>query len=205
MYHLFLIRHGTTEAMENRVMQGITDSPLSPRGQEQALRASKALEHVPFKIAFSSPMVRALETASIIAKPHSSLKIASLDPLHEMDFGYYEGRPYFASPDEVPQGIRRLLLIAKVAFAQATGESLTSISRRAIKGWEQISEAIPGGEILIVSHAVLLNYLLKYLLSNDTFNSIKPVNLRPCSITELEVTSPGISKLVRFNDTAHLK
>jgi hypothetical protein len=47
--------------------------------------------------------------------------------------------------------------------------------------------------------------LLKYLLPKPDFEAIKPASLRPCSITELEVISPGNSRIVRFNDTAHLK
>ena len=49
-------------------------------------------------------------------------------------------------------------------FAQATGESLRSVSRRAEKSWAEISAAAPEGKLLIVSHGVLINYLLKYLL-----------------------------------------
>jgi broad specificity phosphatase PhoE len=196
MYNIILVRHGTTQAMDKHVMQGSSDSPRL---------ASNALERIHFNAVFSSPAVRTSETAAIIAKPHPGLTIFPLDTLREMDFGYYEGRPYFASPDEVAYGFKRFILILKVLFAQATGESSRSLSMRAKAGWEKISTIIPAGEILIVSHAVLLNYLLKYLLPKAAFNSIQSVNLRPCSITELEITMPGDARIVRLNDTSHLK
>jgi hypothetical protein len=43
------------------------------------------------------------------------------------------------------------------------------------------------------------------LLPATTFEAIQPVNLQPCSITELEVITPGKAKIIRVNDTAHLK
>ena len=205
MHHLFLIRHGTTEAIEKHLMQGSTDSPLSAQGREEARRTAKELSTMRFNAAFSSPMGRTLETARILASAHARLEIIQLDDLHEMDFGFYEHKLYFASPDEVPTGLRRLILLVKIVLAQATGETLIQVSRRASRSWEQLSAVVPEGVILIVSHGVLLNFLLKYLLPEATFETIKPVSLRPCSITELEVTSPGKAKIIRINDMAHLK
>lgn len=205
MHHLILIRHGTTEDIDQRLMQGASDSPLSARGREEARRTAEALGSLPFNAAFSSPMGRALETAGIITSAHPGLEVVRLDDLHEMDFGFYELKPYFASPDEVPHGLRRLSLLAKIMLAQATGETLANVGKRALKSWNQISTIAPEGLVLIVSHGVLLNYLLKYLLPGSTYKAIKPINLRPCSITELQVPSAGTAGIIRVNDTAHLK
>ena len=205
MQNVFLVRHGTTEDIEKHLMQGASDSPLSARGREEAQQTAGVLGRIRFKAIFSSPMGRARETAQILAGRHPGLEITLLDDLHEMDFGYYEKKPYFASPDEVPHGLSWLSLLAKIMIAQATGETLSHVSRRALKSWGQIISKVPEGPILIVSHGVLINYLLKYLLSKPDFEAIKPANLRPCSITELEVTSPGNAKLIRINDTSHLK
>jgi len=205
MHHLFLIRHGTTEAIEKHLMQGSTDSLLSANGREEARRVAEALKAVRFDAVFSSPMGRSVETARIITHSHHGLEIIQLDDLREMNFGFYEYKPYFGSPDEVPQGFRRLNLLVKILIAQATGESLSRVRRRAFKSWEQITTTTPGGVVLIVSHGVLLNCLLQYLLPEDSFEAIKPASLRPCSITELEVYSPGKAKILRINGTAHLK
>jgi broad specificity phosphatase PhoE len=205
MVHLYLIRHGTTEDIEKRLMQGSSDSPLSARGREEAQRTAEALRTIQFSDAFSSPMGRALETARILTSFHPGLKVIQVDELHEMDFGYYERKVYFASPEEVPHGIRRLSLLAKIMLAQVTGETLVHVGRRASRSWEKISAIANGNEILIVSHGVLLNYLLKFLLPEAAFKAIKPVSLRPCSITELEVNSTGNARIIRINDKTHLK
>ncbi len=204
MQHIILIRHGTTEDIEKRLMQGSSDSPLSARGREEALQTAEALSGIPFDAAFSSPMGRAWETAQVVALAHPELKVVRLNDLHEMDFGFYEKRVYFASPEEVPQGFRRVLLLMKVLFAQATGESLRSVSRRAVKCWAEISARVPEGRLLIVSHGVLINYFLKYLLDVQTFKGLQTTAIKPCSITELKVVVPGNAELIRFNDVAHL-
>ena len=61
---IFLVRHGTTEDIEKRIMQGSSDSPLSARGREEARRTGEALSGIRFDAAFSSPMGRAWETAT---------------------------------------------------------------------------------------------------------------------------------------------
>ena len=205
MQHIYLVRHGTTEDIEKHLMQGSSDSPLSARGREEAQRTAGALSGIRFDAAFSSPMGRAWETAQIVAKTHPEIEVVPLNNLHEMDFGFYERKPYFASPEEVPHGLRRLSLLAKVLFAQVTGESLRSVSRRAVKSWAEISTRAPAGKLLVVSHGVLINYLLKYLLDEQVFITLKTMSIKPCSITELIVSSTGDAQLIRFNDTTHLQ
>ena len=204
MQHVYLVRHGTTEDIERHLMQGSSDSPLSARGRKEAQRTAEALSGIPFDAAFSSPMGRAWETAQIVAHLHPGMEVIALNDLHEMDFGFYEKKLYFASPEEVPHGFRRLSLLAKVLFAQVTGESLRSVSRRAEKGWAEITARAPSGNLLIVSHGVLINYLIKYLLDEQVFKTLKTMSIKPCSLTELTVTSSGDVQLMRFNDTAHL-
>ena len=201
MQHIYLIRHGTTEDIEKGLMQGSSDSPLSARGRKEAQQTGEALSAIRFDAAFASPMGRAWETAQIIANSFMGIEVIPLNDLHEMDFGFYERKPYFASPEEVPHGLRRLSLLAKVLFAQVTGESLRSVSRRAVNSWAEISAQAPSGNILIVSHGVLINYLLKYLLDEQVFKTLRTVTIKPCSISEVKVTSPGSAELIRFNDT----
>ena len=173
MQHSILVRHGTTEAIEKRLMQGASDSPLSAKGSKRRAGLPDALSAIRFNAAFSSPMGRAWETAHIMpAAPR--MEAITLDDLHEMDFGFYEKKPYFASPDEEPRGLRRLYLLIKVIFAQATGESLRSVSRKTQKDWAEISAQAPAGKLLIVSHGVLINYLLKHVLNEQEFRASKP-------------------------------
>lgn len=67
MQHLYFVRHGESELNLKRTYAGQTDTPLTDRGREQARAAGGQAKTVKFDLIISSPLVRALETAQIIA------------------------------------------------------------------------------------------------------------------------------------------
>jgi probable phosphoglycerate mutase len=203
MIKLFLVRHGTTTAIEQRVLQGSSDSPLSVRGRKEAQLAAAALQYSSVEYAFSSPMGRAMETASIVCE-QLGIGYQIVDALREMDFGFYEGRGYFKAPDKDSTSLERLGLLGRILIAQITGEPLFNVSRRARKAWQIISEIADGRKVLVITHGALINTLIRYLLPREAYKKIKPVRSDPCSITELDVITPGNAVLQRLNDTRHL-
>ena len=64
---LYLVRHGETDWNRSRRIQGRTDIELNDTGREQALATSRLLARREWNAVISSPLSRALETASIIA------------------------------------------------------------------------------------------------------------------------------------------
>lgn len=204
MIKLFLVRHGTTTAVEQRVLQGSTDSPLGEHGREEARQAACALESSSIEYVFVSPMGRAKETADIICG-RLGVKYQVLENLREMDFGFYEGREYFDAPDEHSSILVRLGLLGRILIAQITGEPLFQVSRRARQAWQSISEIAQNGRVLVITHGALINYLIRYLLPREAHKKIQPVQSAPCSITELDVTTPGNAVLLRLNDVRHLQ
>ena len=66
---LILVRHGLSSFNEKGLIQGRTDdSFLTDRGYEEASKAGKALSGINFDKIYSSPLVRAAETAKTICK-----------------------------------------------------------------------------------------------------------------------------------------
>ena len=66
---LVLVRHGLSSFNAKWLIQGRTDdSFLTDEGYEQALKAGNALSKINFNQIFSSPLVRAAETAKTIKK-----------------------------------------------------------------------------------------------------------------------------------------
>jgi probable phosphoglycerate mutase len=203
MIKLFLVRHGTTTAVEQRILQGSTDSPLSDRGRDEARLAAAALQDSSVEYAFSSPMGRTRETADIICS-RLGIDYRVVDDLREMDFGFFEGREYFDAPDKYSSIPMRLGLLGRIMIAQITGEPLFHVCRRARQAWQSIAEITNNGTVLVITHGALINYLLRNLLPLEAYKKIKPVQSAPCSITELDVTTQGESALLRLNDTRHL-
>ena len=66
---LVLVRHGLSSFNAKGLIQGRTDdSLLTDEGYEQARKAGRALSKINFDKIYSSPLVRAAETAKTIKK-----------------------------------------------------------------------------------------------------------------------------------------
>ena len=64
---IYIIRHGQTELNSRKVLQGRSDHPLNERGIAQAEEAAEKLKSVSFDAVYSSPLIRAIQTARIVA------------------------------------------------------------------------------------------------------------------------------------------
>src|SRR6266853_5682826 len=90
---LYMLRHGATEANLAHLprLQGRKlDSPLAKLGVRQAEATRDFLGIRPIDHCYSSPLVRAMQTAAIVAAPHG-LSPQPLDALVEGDVGRWEG------------------------------------------------------------------------------------------------------------------
>ncbi len=90
---LVLVRHGLSSFNEKGLIQGRTDdSFLADKGYEQAFKAGKALSKINFNEIYSSPLVRAAETAKTINKSFSEEHKINFDKnLLEVDLGLWSG------------------------------------------------------------------------------------------------------------------
>lgn len=109
--NIYFVRHGQSQANLDRVIAGSRDSPLTPRGIEQAGQVAAAIvrQGIVFDVIFSSPQSRAYDTAKIIAQGigYPVEAITVLEELREKMSGAFEGRHpdelFNASDDEVRQ------------------------------------------------------------------------------------------------------
>jgi broad specificity phosphatase PhoE len=138
MKTLYFMRHGLTEMNAAGKWSGSTETILTKEGREQAIHAGKAAKGLGIDTIVCSTMVRAVETAEIVAKeigyPLDKIHKSSL--LIERHFGELEGQPY--QPDLNLDGFSDV-------------ESLDTLKNRALLALEWI-ETIPGNTILVVSH-----------------------------------------------------
>ena len=84
-----LARHGETEWTVSGQRTGLTDIPLTERGERNAQRLGDRLKGLAFAQVLSSPLQRATRTCELAGFG----AVAKLDPdLVEWDYGAYEGR-----------------------------------------------------------------------------------------------------------------
>ena len=91
---LYIVRHGQTDWNLAHRFQGSQDLPLNATGMHQAELLAKRLAHIRFDAIYSSPVVRAKDTAKAIATAQN-FKLEDIrydDRIREYSFGTWEGR-----------------------------------------------------------------------------------------------------------------
>ncbi len=97
---LWLIRHGETEWSLSGAHTGITDIPLTERGEERAAEVEHYLHHRPFQLVLVSPRKRAQETCRIAGYGDQAVID---DNLSEWNYGVFEGRTTAEIQKEIPE------------------------------------------------------------------------------------------------------
>lgn len=87
----YIVRHGQTEWNVEWRYQGQKDSPLTPKGIEQAEEAREQLRKIHFDAVFSSDLYRAKHTAEIITL-EKKLAFQTSVLLRERSSGIFEGK-----------------------------------------------------------------------------------------------------------------
>ena len=86
--NIYLARHGETEWSLSGQHTGLTDLPLTPRGEQNARRLGERLRGLTFARVFASPLKRAARTCELAGFAAA----AETDrDLVEWDYGRYEG------------------------------------------------------------------------------------------------------------------
>lgn len=149
---ILLIRHGETDWNRIRRFQGRSDIPLNQKGRDQARALALALKDEPLMAMYSSPLVRATETARIIKVFHPSISLYNEEGLVEMDLGDFDGMEAQRWAAQYPD-FRKAWQENPASVKMPGGESLEEVQIRAIDTLERITQHYPPeSTLLICSH-----------------------------------------------------
>lgn len=150
MREIYIVRHGETEWAREGKHTGLTDIPLTEKGESQAAFLGRRLEKVRFDHVFSSPLKRARETCSICG-----LNPVIDNALLEWDYGAYEG----LTSDTIHETNPEWNIFTHGAPA---GETVETVSKRAEKFIKKL-EGLEGKIALFssghISRALLTRWL----------------------------------------------
>lgn len=90
---LLFVRHGQTDNNAQKLIQGRNNPPLNEKGLSQAREIAEKLVDMDFSSIVSSPLLRAKQTAEIIAQ-RKGLLVEFDERLMERDFGLLQDQPY---------------------------------------------------------------------------------------------------------------
>lgn len=200
---LFLIRHGATQANECRpfVLQGCEiDGPLTESGRRQAGALTRFLADIQFAAIYSSPMRRAIETVSEIAASRS-LQITTIEELRECHVGRWAGLSWEEIRRQDQEQCERFLL-DPANERHPGGESYLDLQRRALPAIDQVLQAHPGQNVLVLAHNMVNRVLLSRYLELDLRHARK-IRQANCCINLLQ-HSEGTTEVVTMNSLWHL-
>ncbi|MEO8104884.1 MAG: histidine phosphatase family protein [Candidatus Saccharibacteria bacterium] len=141
MQHLYFVRHGLSVMNKQGIFSGRTETPLAREGVQQAELAGSHAAGLHIDCIVSSPMKRAIDTATIIAQKigYPVEKIIVSDLFMERAFGPLEGTAYQPNMKiEHIEGVEKAELIVQ----------------RARAGVEYL-HSLPAETILVVSHGAI--------------------------------------------------
>ena len=151
---IYIVRHGQTEMNNRKALQGRSDVPLNETGIAQARAAAEKLTGIRFDRVYTSPLIRAIQTARIVA-PY--VEPVMDDRLIEMDYGPYEGCDLTRLPPEI------MTFFSDFVHNPAPDgmEQLSSVVARAGSFLEELRKV--EGNILLSAHAISMKGMLEYL------------------------------------------
>ncbi|HET8927129.1 MAG TPA: histidine phosphatase family protein [Microbacterium sp.] len=154
---LVLLRHGETEWSRDGRHTGLTDIPLTPRGEELARAAGALVRGYDFGLVLASPLQRARRTAEL-AGLHPEI-----DPLLvEWDYGGYEGRTTREIRAEL--GYNWSAFTHGVIRGATPGETVEEVAARASRVLTRALQAMADGDVALVAHGHYLRILTAVFL-----------------------------------------
>lgn len=200
---LHVVRHCDVENPHGLIYGRLGGFGLSKLGQIQAEQVAAYLSDRSVSTIFSSPRLRAIQTARAIAKHHPEAPLRRSRFLDEVR-SEYQGRLH----SEVPAGVN--MFDNPIA---ATDESIADVYRRMVRFVETVRERyhrgeLPEGDVVCVSHAAPIGILraglegfplLDSSLKGDRDpqkGSVTTLTFQPCeALPKIEYRPIAIQKL----------
>ena len=165
---LYFARHGQSEANVLRVIsnRGLVH-PLTELGRQQAAELAQTLTSIPITKIYSSPLLRARQTAEIVAAA-LSLPVEIVDALREPNCGIAEDRSDAAAWEAHHRAWTEWLDERHYDYRIEGGESFNDLRARFVPFIEQLlaEHGDTSDQLLLISHGELLIMMLSVMLVN---------------------------------------
>ena len=207
------VRHAESTGNAEGIWQGRADFDLSEEGGAQARRLSERFDAEGFQPShvYSSPQLRALGTAQIVAEPWP-VSVVYWDDLMEVGVGIFEGLTWDEIVRKHPDAARGFEESRDWYLVEGAepSEDRRLRSRRAIS--TIMRRHTNEDSVLLVTHGGILRHLLATLLGT---NRIWGLAARNTALFDFSVDSeswaeegaegnPSLWRINRFNDASHL-
>jgi probable phosphomutase (TIGR03848 family) len=196
--NLLLIRHALNDWVGERLAGWTPEVHLNDEGRAQVETLVQRLAEVPLGAVYSSPLERAMETATPLARSHG-LTVQVREGLGETRYGAWTGKSLKELKDD------KLWPVVQVYPGGARfpgGESMREVQTRMVVVLDAIRDAHPEETVAIVSHSDPIGMAVAHYagLPLDLFQRL---TISPASITAFSFTTFG-PRLLCLNHTHSL-
>ena len=198
MTTLYIVRHGQSQANATGILQGSQiDTPLTEKGRQQASLVRQQLQSrkIFFDLVVASPLLRAAQTAAIIAPQVTTIFD---NRLKEFDYGTWDGQLEKNIWQQFPDCFDEKHNLLPGASQINHGETFSQVTFRLQELFAELVNWRPTYNILIASHGFTIKLMLNAILGINRLSSLnEPTN---AGITKIELT-PQTQTLYYFNQS----
>ncbi|MGV1006449.1 MAG: bifunctional RNase H/acid phosphatase [Candidatus Nanopelagicales bacterium] len=201
---LIAVRHGVTQhSVEHRFSgAGGYDPPLIEAGRRQAQAAAVELAvRGGADVVVCSPLLRARQTAQVIADHLGLQAVEVVAELAEANFGKWEGLTFSEVKARYPAELTAWLASPEVPAPG--GESYAKLRARVARGRHALVAAYPHQRVIAVAHVSPIKALVQTVLEAPSASAFR-IELAPCSLTTLAYWGDGVATIYGVGETGHL-
>ena len=166
-----IVRHGETEWNLADKMQGVSDSPLTPKGISLAKELGEKLAGMTFSKIYTSDLGRAYDTAKYINEK-LGLEIIPEPRLRERNMGIFEGHNWAYVKEHYPEDFKKAVS-EDLEYRIPEGQSKQDYVDMIADFMKFVTEKHPGENILVVTHRGFIDFFMRQVLGIS-------VNARRC-------------------------
>jgi broad specificity phosphatase PhoE len=183
---IYLVRHGDTSATKKgRICGSNSDIGLNEEGLAQAELLGSWFSGLEVESIFSSPLLRAVQTADAIAKAIHMPSYYKHSGLMEKKEGDWDGKTYWQVRDEDPKTWERLSK-DPINVAPPNGESVKDFVARIDRALNDILKNYnTGNSIVLTTHAGVIKSIIMNALNIPVENFYR-IDIPPASISRID-------------------
>jgi broad specificity phosphatase PhoE len=181
---IHLVRHGEVHNPDHLLYGRLPRFPLSDRGRRQARITGRYLSQEPVKAIFTSPLLRARQTARNILAFHNGLKLSVSKHLNEVCTAYegFPGAQVDARDGDLYTG------------AAACYEQPPDLVRRTRIFFKRILKRFAGADVVAVTHGDIVVFAALWAMGAD----LDPKNKSRMKKIGYPVAYPEHASITRF-------
>lgn len=183
---IYLVRHGSTSATKKgRICGSNSDIALNEEGLAQAELIGAWFSDIKVDSIFSSPLIRAVQTADSIAKSVNMPTYYKHSGLVEKKEGDWEGKTYWQIREEDPKAWERWSK-DPISYSPPHGESVRDFVARIDRALNDILKNYDtGNTVVLTTHAGIIRGIIMNSLNIPVENFFR-IDIAPGSISRID-------------------